>query len=106
MSTRIIIETSDPNLYPRYWTVRADGELPEHQVAMHVEHGLHAAVFHCSCGSKYSWSCGVEFDPQPCAHILRVCLVVLAEMNEGTTISKRRASERRLKIGREREKHE
>jgi hypothetical protein len=78
-----MIETSNPEVYPRYWTVRADAELPEHQVAMHIDHGLHAAIFQCSCGSKYSWSCGVEFDPQPCGHILPVCLALLQERKTG-----------------------
>jgi hypothetical protein len=79
MAIPIIIETSNPDVFPRYWTVRADGERPEHQVAMHIDPGPRTAIFQCSCASKYSWSCGVEFDPQPCAHILPVCLALLEE---------------------------
>ena len=37
MSTPIIIETSNPAVFPRYWTVKPDADLPEYQVAMHVD---------------------------------------------------------------------
>jgi len=40
MATAIVIETS-PEVFPRHRTVGADAELPEHQVATHVDQGLH-----------------------------------------------------------------
>ena len=83
MSTPILIETSNPEVFPRYWTVRADADLPDYQVAMHIDQGLRAAIIQCSCGSRYSWSIGVDFDLQPCAHIVPVCLAVLEERKGG-----------------------
>ena len=37
MPTPIVIETSNPEVYPRYWTVRADMDPREHQVAMRID---------------------------------------------------------------------
>ena len=97
MPIPIIIETSNPEVYPRYWTVRADTDPREHQVAMRIDHGLHADIFICSCGSKYTWSPGVVFDAEPCLGILSVCLALLEERNKGVGHEQERISERPLR---------
>ena len=67
----VMIELEPPPCM--HWSVDFSDGLQPHEVRLTRDAMRQQDVFSCTCGSKYTWSPGPDFDQPPCRHLVALC---------------------------------